>query len=393
MEESKLPEEFSLIEKYNLKNRIRTQQESEYPICWAHALAEMITDSVQIYKFNESKSNMPSSKRRKIDYTTYINPKTLDYVYTTSLIWITSHYGFRRKKFDFLFDTLTYVSSEKCYPFEQTIFKLVNDNPSKPEDLGLEKESELLDSNYYREIVSELLVPPYFQPMNLMKDKDGISYKDRCKYDKYDDKLYEPLNKDNELYVNFIFKPYVDKMYSVLFEKNLSKVGLFNSPEINIDWEEHQKNMKKILYCDGKIIKAGITLNNKIYTMLRELLIEQYDDVKYFNFDDFVNQFKIDEGDDDYDEYFKNDKKNKNNMVFHKILIYGWVNNGDREYWIIRDSFVPEKEYYFPLAKKDDKFFLGLELKYGIIDIKLSDYLKEKIDKNVENLESSIFER
>jgi hypothetical protein len=406
MEESKFLEEFSLIKKYNLLHRIGTQQESEYPICWAHALAEMITDSVRIYQIDQFdqmdqsdkidvlKSNMSSSKRRKIDEITYENTSNLDYLYTTSLIWITSHYGFRRKKFDFLFDTQTYVSSEKCYPFEQTIFKLVNDNPSKPEDLGLEKESELLDSNYYREKVSELLVPPYFQPMNLMKDKDGISYKDRCKYDKYDDKLYEPLNKDNELYVNFIFKPYVDKMYSVLFENNLSKVGLFNSPEINIDWEKHQKNMKKILSCN-KIIKAGITLNDKIYTMLRELLREQYDDVKYFNFDDFVNQFKIDEGDDDYDEYFKHDKKNKYNMVFHKILIYGWVNNGDREYWIIRDSFVPEEEYYFPLAKKDDKFFLGLELKYGIIDIKLSEYLKEKIDKNVENLEksNSIFER
>jgi len=76
-------------------------------------------------------------------------------------------------------------------------------------------------------------------------------------------------------------------------------------------------------------------------------------------------------------------------------LIYGWVNNGDREYWIIRDSLFPEEEYYFPLAKKDDQFFLGLELKYGIIDIQLSDYLKEKIGKNVENLEksNSIFER
>jgi hypothetical protein len=209
---------FSLIEEYNLKNRVRTQQESGYTICWAHALAEMITDSVQIYQIDVLKSNMSSSKRRKIDEITYEityeNTSNLDYLYTTSLIWITSHHGFIRKKFDFLFDTQTYVSSEKCYPFEQTIFKLVNDNPStlKPEYIGLEKDSELVLE--YRKKVSELLVPPYFQPMNLMKDKDGISYKDRCKYGEFDDKLYEPLNKDNEIYVNFTFKPYVDNMYS-----------------------------------------------------------------------------------------------------------------------------------------------------------------------------------
>ncbi len=388
MEESKFPEEFSLIKKYNLR-KVKTEQKN-YLICWAHALAEMITDSVRIYQI-ESKSNMSSSKRRKIDEITYKDTSILDYVYTTSLIWITSHHGFSRKKFDFLFDTQTYVSSEKCYPFEQTIFKLVNDNPStlKPDYI---KDAEKREESVYQSQVTKLLQPPYFENMDKMKDKDGISYKDRCKYDNYDDKLYEPEERDNELYVNFIFKPYVDKMYSVLFKNNLCKVGLFNSPEINIDWEKHQKKMKELLLC-GKIIKAGFTLKNTIYDDFIDKLYEEYDnpDATYFNFYNYEADIppRI-----SYDE-------NKKNWVFHKILIYGWVNNGDREYWIIRDSFVPEEEYYFPLAKKDDKFFLGLELKYGIIDIKLSDYLKEKIDKNVENFENfenvensnSIFER
>ena len=82
-------------------------------------------------------------------------------------------------------------------------------------------------------------------------------------------------------------------------------------------------------------------------------------------------------------------------MVYHKILIYGWVNYNNREYWIIKDPLVSDIEYYLPMAKKDDKYFLGLELKYGTIDIELSDYLEKKIDQNinVKNVESSIFER
>jgi hypothetical protein len=412
MEESKFPEEFSLIEKYNLR-KVKTAQK-KYLICWAHALAEMITDSVQIYQIE--------SKRRKIDET-YEDTSILDYVYTTSLIWITSHHGFRRKKFDFLFDTQTYVSSEKCYPFEQTIFKLVNDNPSTPKPDYI-KDAKYIERTKYQSQVTKLLQPPYFQNMDKMKDKDGISYIDKCKYNEFDDKLYEPLNKDNEIYVNFTFKPYVDKMYSVLFENNLCKVGLFNSPEINIDWEKHQKKMKELLLC-GKIIKAGFILMEKFYYKYLDNLEKNYDNFMYFGFHLFKKLYRkfshnVYYKDDDYDKYDEEDcdnygdlkiiykkykpkripyEENKEKWVFHKILIYGWVNYNYREYWIIRDSFFPDQEYYFPIAKKDDQLFLGLELKYGIIDIELSDYLKEKIGENVENFEnfenvkSSIFER
>ena len=56
MEESKFLEEFSLIKYYNLENRVRTKQKN-YLICWAHALAEMITDTVRIYQIDVSGSN------------------------------------------------------------------------------------------------------------------------------------------------------------------------------------------------------------------------------------------------------------------------------------------------------------------------------------------------
>jgi len=87
MEESKLPEEFSLIKEYNL-HRVRRQQ-SEYPICWAHALAEMITNSVRIYQIDAIKS-MQSSKRRRIDEKTYTNTDLYiyNYVYKIGLIYL-----------------------------------------------------------------------------------------------------------------------------------------------------------------------------------------------------------------------------------------------------------------------------------------------------------------
>ena len=98
-EKDSLPKNFSLINEYNL-HRQRIGQ--KYPICWAHSIADMITDTFQIYHIEFKKNNCdfePPPKRTKGSSsscsTTRIDMSKIEYVYISSLIWTLSYKDIR----------------------------------------------------------------------------------------------------------------------------------------------------------------------------------------------------------------------------------------------------------------------------------------------------------
>ncbi len=62
IEKGEKAENFSLIDEYNL-HRIKNKQ--KYPICWAHSIADMITDTFQIYRIEELKKNLNHRQKEK----------------------------------------------------------------------------------------------------------------------------------------------------------------------------------------------------------------------------------------------------------------------------------------------------------------------------------------
>ena len=90
----------------------------------------------------------------------------------------------------------------------------------------------------------------------------------------------------------------------------------------------------------------------------------KYIDLYIFNFTEIIKYYKEKKNIDIDIPYDKNNIEHQKLITHHTVLIYGWLKNKDdnREYWIIRDSNIPDDEYYLPFANITDNYWFGLEI-------------------------------
>ena len=376
IEKGEKAEKFSLIDEYNL-HRIKNKQ--KYPICWAYALVDMITDTFQIYRIEElKKKSEPSSKRKKVSVSSYsstiVNMSEIEYIYISSLIWIVSYRNSLDSKdifkpflkgvqlykiIDFLLDKKIPVLGEECYPFEETLYKILysvnvthNQNVDGPD---------------YKEMAKNNLKYPLFGEMNELKDGD-IFYRNRCKQKIYNNELIMPTNNDNLSFITISDYKYFNHL---LYQKKgyisipTKIIGIPNPYKLNSDeLLKLQQVIKKLISCEKKIIITGIQLIDSIFDSIKKHILSGNKFIPVYKlFTILINKYKeigIDIENITYDE----NNINKSLVYFHTVLIYGWIKNkaDNREYWIIRDSHFPDDEYYLPFANITDDYLVGLEL-------------------------------
>ena len=219
-------------------------------------------------------------------------------------------------------------------------------------------------------MVKNKLIYPLFSPMNEMKNND-IFYRDRCKEKLYSNELVTPTNNDNKSFItiNKIVYTITDSP-SNYFTTKISLIGIPN-PSLDISVRnpflesyiaKNQQKIKSALYCNKRIISASLNIFNDIYL---SILTDVQSMNKYIapllKIPELIEKYKLRRINIE-EPYNLNIHHNKLHAS-HTILIYGWIKHENgQEYWIIRDSNIPNSEYYFPFAKATDEYWFGLEL-------------------------------
>jgi hypothetical protein len=356
-------------------------------IC-THAIADMITDTFQIYRIEElKKKRIPFSKRKKISI---VNMSEIEYIYISSLIWIVSYKKSTNITDQFLDggspkDILYYLETkripvlgEECYPFEETLYKLLS---------SVNKEdNKNVDGTDYKEMAINNLKSPLFGPMNELKDGD-IFYRNRCKEKIYNNELVIPINNDNRYFITITKRIYLSNTKYIIYKI----IGLTNTYKLNSihsgdEILQRQQFIKKAISCDKQIIISYIYLFKPIQEFIYKKLGKGIKFMRFdkINFTKIIKDYKEKYGIDIDIPFDKNNIEHKKLVAPHALLIYGWLKNKDdnREYWIIRDSNYPDGEYYLPLANIADNYFIGLEITdINMIGVRPSDELQNRMDR------------
>ncbi len=266
---------------------------------------------------------------------------------------------------------------EECYPFEETLYKLLS---------SVNKDNKNLDETDYMEMAQNNLKSPLFGPMNERQDGD-IFYRDRCKEKIYNYDLITPKNNENLSFITI--SEYKYNISNIPISSNI--IGIPNPYKLNSihsggELLQRQQRIKKTIFCDKKIILSGIQLFRSIFFFIKEQVQKgnKFIPLYKFNFTEIIKEYKEKKGIDIDIPYDTNDIEHQKLSGDHTVLIYGWIKNKDdnREYWIIRDSNFPDDEYYLPFANITDNYWTGLEMfVIHIINVTPSDELKNRMDR------------